>query len=169
LVAGLLLAIAGGQLALALVRVVVFAAAGLTAAILVHQFAPAHWDEPLGWFLAGGLVGLLLFRLWTMILTSFTGSLLMVYGLLCVLDRSHQLDALAWAEERSVMLNGACLALTVVGVLAQFLLERRRLRKQRWKQEELRYIKEREREPERGYYPKRRRWLGWGGGYRQAG
>ena len=42
LVAGLLLAIAGGQLALALVRVVVFAAAGASTAAVVHAFAPAN-------------------------------------------------------------------------------------------------------------------------------
>src|SRR5438067_1806547 len=87
LVAGLLLAIAGGQLALALVRVVIFAAAGASTAAAVHAFAPANWDIPLGWFLAGGLVGLLLFRLWTMLLTSAAGAVLMGYALLCVLDR----------------------------------------------------------------------------------
>src|SRR5205823_4592530 len=94
LVAGLLLAIAGGQLALALARVVVFAAAGLTTAAAVHAGAPANWDIPLGWFLAGGLVGLLLFRLWTMLLTSFLGALLMGYSLLCLLDHLHKLSAL---------------------------------------------------------------------------
>ena len=90
LVAGLLLAIAGGQLALALVRVVVFAAVGIAAAMIVHSFAPANWDIPLGCFLAGGLLGLLLFRLWTMVLTSFAGSVLMGYAILCLLDRMQR-------------------------------------------------------------------------------
>jgi hypothetical protein len=171
LVAGLLLAIAGGQLALALVRVVIFAAVGLITSMLVHTQAPGNWDVPLGSFLAGGLVGLLLFRWWTMVLTSFTGAMLMGYALLCVLDRLQKLNALQWAERNMLGFDGGCLGVAALGVLVQFLLERRRIRKQRWQEEQQRLIKEVEREQEimQQVEPRRRGWLGWGKDYRQAG
>ncbi len=171
LVAGLLLAIAGGQLALALVRVIVFAAVGAAVAILIRTFAPANWDIPLGWFLAGGLLGLLLFRMWTMVLTSFTGSVLMGYALLCILDRLQRLSALEWAGNKAVWFDGGCAGVALAGVLVQALLERRRLRKQRWQEEQERTIKE-EQEILQGpdsAASQRRGWFGLGKGYRQAG
>lgn len=171
LVAGLLLAIAGGQLALALVRVVVFAAVGAAAALLVRAYAPANWDIPLGCFLAGGLIGLLLFRLWTMVLTAFTGTLLMGYAVLCVLDRLQKVNAMDWATQRSLWFDGGCAAVTLLGVAVQVLLERRKIRKQRWREEQERTIKEEttfELDPKPEPAP-RRRWFGWGGDVRQAG
>lgn len=159
LVTGVLVAIAAGVLALALVRVVVFAAGGAVVYLIVHAAAPATWDEPLGWFLVGGLGGLVLFRLWTMVLTSFTGSLLMIYSLLCMLDRLGRLDAVALSENKRVMLNAACLAATAVGVIMQMLLERRQKRNERWKEERMRQIAEREQEI---LYGKKRGWFGWG-------
>src|SRR5262245_29579046 len=69
LLVGGLLAVAAGVLALSLVRVVAFTAGGAALWLGVRAFAPA-WNEPLVCFLVGGLVGVLLFRLWTMALTS---------------------------------------------------------------------------------------------------
>src|SRR5262249_35799008 len=69
-VAGLLLAVSAGVLALTLVRLFAWAAGGFAAWMLVHALAPL-WDQPYLCFLAGGLIGLLLFRFWTMALTSF--------------------------------------------------------------------------------------------------
>jgi hypothetical protein len=79
LLAALLLAVAAGLLALALVRVVAFAAGGMAAWMAVQALAPPSWHEPLVCFLVGGLVGLFLFRVWTMMLTSFMGALWMGY------------------------------------------------------------------------------------------
>lgn len=165
LVAGLLCAIAGGVLALALVRVVAFAAGGAAAYLAVHAFAPKAWDEPLAGFLVGGLLGLLLFRFWTMTLTSLTGTLLTTYSVLSLLDRLGKLNALMWSEQQTSLLNGVCLGATAVGVVVQYLLERRRLRKQRQKEEELRHITEREQERLNGG----KRWYQWGQRYRKAG
>jgi len=61
LLAGLLLAVAAGLLALALVRVIAFAAGGIAAVYGVRLLPPAPWQEPLICFLGGGLLGLLLF------------------------------------------------------------------------------------------------------------
>src|SRR5262245_16255718 len=81
--AGLLLAVAAGAMALALVRVVVFAAGGVAGWALVHAVFPA-WESPLVCFLVGGLIGILLFRVWTMALTSAAGTMIMAYSGLCL-------------------------------------------------------------------------------------
>jgi hypothetical protein len=125
LVAGLLLAVAAGVLALALVRVVAFIAGGVAAWMLVQGLAPTY-HEPLVCFLVGGLLGLLLFRVWTMALTSFAGALLVVYCSLGLADRLGKLDAVAIAEGRPGLLNWVCGGLTLAGLLMQFLLERRK-------------------------------------------
>src|SRR5436189_773433 len=51
LVAGLLFAIAAGVLALALVRVIVFAAGGAAVCVACRGLLPAGWDGPLACFL----------------------------------------------------------------------------------------------------------------------
>jgi MFS family permease len=166
LVAGLLCAIAAGVLALSLVRVVAFAAGGSAICLAAHSLIPRAGDAPLAWFLVGGLFGLLLFRLWVMVLTSFIGSLVAAYGLLSVLDHLGQLSAVEWAGQRGSLLNGICLGAAALGVVVQYLLERRRLRIQRWQEEEIRHITEREQERLK---KQGRGWLDWGKKYRRAG
>ncbi|MGE3806163.1 MAG: hypothetical protein AB7K24_15940 [Gemmataceae bacterium] len=164
LVAGLLLAIAAGVLALALVRLVVFSAGGVALCLAIRALAPAAWNEPLVWFLSGGLVGLLLFKLWTMALTSYTGSLLGGYSLILLLDKLGRVDAVELAEKRHIMLNAACLAVALLGLVLQFFLERRRVHNELMREEQFRQMEEREQELLYG----RRWWQGWRR-YRRAG
>jgi MFS family permease len=124
LLAGLLLAIAAGALALALVRVIAFAAGGIALWIAVHALIPA-WDEPLAWLLVGGLIGLFMFRIWTMVLTSSTGALLMTYSALCLAHKLGNVDVVALAENHPKLLNGTFAAIALIGVIAQFVLARR--------------------------------------------
>ena len=126
LAAGLLLAVAAGVLALALARVVAFVAGGLACWVTIQTVAPT-WHEPLVCFLAGGLIGLLMFRMWTMALTSFAGAMLLGYSSLSLADRLGKLNAVAMAEEQAAALNWICGGLTVLGLLVQFLLERYRI------------------------------------------
>jgi hypothetical protein len=128
LVAGLLLAVAAGMMALALARLVAFASGGIAAYLLVRSLAPS-WDEPVVYFVAGGLLGVVLFRLWTMALTSFGGTLLMAYSGLCLLDRLGRLNAVVLAQTRPNLLDWGCLGLTLLGIGTQIVLERRRARK----------------------------------------
>src|SRR5262249_32353625 len=79
--------------------------------------------------LAGGLVGLLLFRIWMMALTSLLGTLLMGYAGLCLADHFGRLDCVAWSEQNAALLNGACGVGALLGLLVQFLLDRRRKRR----------------------------------------
>jgi hypothetical protein len=127
MVAGLLLAVSTGTLGLALMRVLAFIAGGLAALWLARVLAPAH-DEPLVFFLLGGLAGVLLIKLWITTLSSLAGTLLAAYSSLCLIERFGKFDAVAWSTENGPLLNWAILAFAGLGALAQLLLHRRRMR-----------------------------------------
>jgi MFS family permease len=135
IVAGLLLAISAGVLALTLARVFAYAAGGLAAWMVVHALAPL-WDQPLLCFLVGGLVGLLLFRFWTMAMTSFVGTLLLLYSGLALADKFDKLDSAGWAQDQGTLLNWLVAVVALVGFVVQIFLERRRIRKQRDREDE---------------------------------
>ena len=124
-VAGLLLAVASGVLALAMVRVVAFVAGGLAGWILVHALMPT-WHEPLVCFVAGGLVGVLLFRVWTMALTSAAGTVLMAYSGLCLAQSLGNVDAVGMAEKQATLLNCGCGGVVLLGMLVQYYFSRSR-------------------------------------------
>jgi len=161
LIVGLLLAVAAGVLALSLVRLVAFAAGGAAVWLAVHAVAPPPWDDVLICFLAGGLVGLLLFRLWMIVLTSFAGTLLMAYSGLCLGDRLGKLDAVEWTETRALLLNWLCVGITLLGLVVQLFLERRRARYARWR--------ETHRHGMQDDHAHGGGWWGFGGQYRRAG
>jgi hypothetical protein len=125
LVAAVLLAIAAGVLALALVRLVAFAAGGFAFLAAAQTLGPSA-DQALTFFLAGGLMGLLLFRLWVMALTSFGGALLIGYAGLCLADSLGKVDAADWAERSAALLNWGCGALALVGLGVQLFLNRKK-------------------------------------------
>jgi hypothetical protein len=123
LVAAVLLALSAGVLALALVRLVAFAAGGLAGMLLLHAAYPAL-HQPLVVFLIAGLVTLLLFRIGTMALTSLAGSLLLVSAGLMLLHHYAVLDAPSYAEHSAVLLNWVAGLLTFAGFVIQFALDR---------------------------------------------
>ena len=125
LVASLLLAIAAGLLALSLVRLLAFAAGGLAGLLAVQALGPG-WNQHLLVFVACGLVGLFLFRLWMMALTSFTGTLLIACCGLALMNRAGKIDAVAWTEQGAVMVNWLCGLGTGLGLIVQYILDRRR-------------------------------------------
>jgi MFS family permease len=144
LLSGILLAIASGLLALALVRVVAFVAGGVAASLLIQALAPS-WDEPLVCFLLGGLIGLILFRVWTMVLTSLAGGILLAYSGLCLADHMGKLKAVPWADRQTLLLNWACGGMALVGLIAQLYLERRRNRRLRAAEQAAQKKREKER------------------------
>jgi hypothetical protein len=122
-VAGSLIALGAGTLALALARLFAFAAAGVAALLAVQAFVPT-WDQPLVSFMTGGMLGVLLFRLWVMVLTSLAGALLMTYSALCLAERLTKLQAADFAEQRMTLLNWICGGLAALGVVLQLWLNR---------------------------------------------
>ena len=99
LVAGLGLALAAGILAKLLVRMLAYFAGGLAGFLVVHLLLPRS-DEPVICVLAGGLLGVLLFRFWVMLFTSALGGVLMTYSCLCLLDTLGKLDMITLARYR---------------------------------------------------------------------
>jgi hypothetical protein len=158
--AGVLFAVASGLLALALVRVIAFVAGGIAASLLVQALLPS-WHDPLLSFLVGGLAGLILFRVWTMALTSLAGTVLMSYSGLCLADVLDKIQALPWAEKQTVLLDWGCGGLTLLGVLVQFTGERRRARKQ--KQAEQAAQKKKKEPPPPPPREEPKGWLPWAG------
>src|SRR5262245_8315224 len=126
----LLLALAAGVLALALVRLVAFAAGGIAGLLILQQIAPS-FEQPVVGFLISGLLGLLLFRLWMMALTSFTGALLMMYAGLALANVGGAFDSIPWSEQRMPLLNWICGGIAFLGFTIQFLMDRGRNRRER--------------------------------------
>jgi MFS family permease len=124
LLAGFLFALGAGIMALDLVRLVAFVAGGLTACLIVQALIPT-WDDSLLSFLTGGLLGVALFRIWTMLLTSLGGIVLATYSGLCLLDTLGNINAATWAQREATLLNAVCGALTIVGLIFQLALDRR--------------------------------------------
>jgi hypothetical protein len=135
IVVAMLLAIAAGVLALALVRVITFAAGGFAGLYLVQLFLPTL-NQPVICFLVSGMVSLLLFRWFFMALTSFLGSAFLVYGVLALLNYRELLDAAHWTEANAMILNITCGVMTLFGLGFQFLFDRYRIRRKKERQEQ---------------------------------
>lgn len=118
LAVGILLAVGAGMMALELAKVFAFVAGGIGAWLAVQWVLPQA-QELWAVFLSGGLFGLLLYRLWTMLLTSLMGVLLAGHSGVLLLERTLKFDAVAWAEANLVALNGATVTLVVLGILVQ--------------------------------------------------
>jgi hypothetical protein len=129
-VASVLLAVAAGMLALALVRLLAFLAGGLAGLLLIQAVYPAL-NQPLIGFVSCGLVCLLLFRLCMMALTSFSGALLLHYATLMLLNHYGVMDAVAWTGQAGTLVNWTCGGTAFAGFAFQFSFDRWRRRKDR--------------------------------------
>ncbi len=115
---GILLAVTAGMMALELAKVLAFVAGGIGAWLTVQWVLPQA-QELWAVFLSGGLFGLLLYRLWTMLLTSLMGTLLGGHALLLLLEGWLKFDAAAWSGANIVALNGVVVAVVVLGIVIQ--------------------------------------------------
>lgn len=123
LVVGVLLALSAGMLALELARIFAFVAAGCAAWLTaLWVFPQAHdlWAV----FLLGGLVGLVLYRVWTMLLTSLAGVLLASHSALLLLEPLLKFDAAQWVNLNQAAVNGGAIGLALLGIPLQALLSR---------------------------------------------
>ncbi|QEL19124.1 hypothetical protein [Limnoglobus roseus] len=118
LVMGLLLAFAGGVLAIELAKLLSFVAGGIGCWLAVQAVIPQA-QELWAVFLAGGLFGVLLYRLWTMILMSLLGVLVSWHAAFSLAQSGGSYDAVKWVTEHSAAVNSAVIVVTLLGVLMQ--------------------------------------------------
>lgn len=130
LIIGLLLAISAGLLAVELSRLIVFVAGGASVAMAARTFAPGLPDDLLV-FLVGGLVSLLLFRLWVMLLASLLGAGVGGLATLTLLGKCVRGDWSAWADTHPQTVQIIFGVLVLLGVVTQALVERWWLTRQR--------------------------------------
>src|SRR5262245_1675174 len=114
LAVGILLAIGAGMMALELAKVLAFVAGGIGAWLAVQWVLPQA-QELWAVFLSGGLFGLLLYRLWTMLLTSLMGALLAGHAGMLLLERAFEFDAVGGCTAAVGGLNGGRVRLEVRG------------------------------------------------------
>lgn len=118
MVVGVLLAVAAGMLALELARLLAFLTGGVAAWAGAQAVLPQA-QELWAVFLSGGLLGVVLYQLWTMLTTSLIGVLVTWHTALILLEPLARLDVVALATKHAVALNGGVVAATLVGVLVQ--------------------------------------------------
>ena len=118
LVVGVLSAIAAGMLALELARILAFVTGGVAAWLAATAVAPGA-QELWAVFLCGGLLGVVLYKLWTMIAMSLLGILVCWHTLLVMAETTTGFDASKWAMEHAAALNGAVIVGTLLGVFVQ--------------------------------------------------
>jgi hypothetical protein len=125
LAAGLLLAVAAGMMAIDLSRLLAFIVAGFAAWLIVQKVLPT-FQEPLICFLVGGILGVLLYRLQLMLLTSFAGTVLFGYCAILMTEKLSEgrFEAADWARANALGLNIAVVVVSLLGVAAQGQYER---------------------------------------------
>jgi hypothetical protein len=115
---GFLLAVSAGLLALELARLLAFAAGGTAAWLAAGALFPNV--EAIGIFcLAGGLAGILFYRLWVMILTSFVGTLLLGHGGMLLVETFLEFNAADWSHRNGIGLSVAVGLVTLLGLAMQ--------------------------------------------------
>jgi hypothetical protein len=118
LVVGVLSAVAAGMLALELARILAFVTGGVAAWVAATAVVPGA-QELWAVFLCGGLIGVVLYKLWTMIAMSLMGILVCWHTMLVMWEGLLGFDAPKWAAENASALNGAVVVGTILGVIVQ--------------------------------------------------
>jgi hypothetical protein len=120
LAVGILLAVAAGMLGLELARLIAFVGGGCVVWLAVQWVVPQA-QELWAVFLSGGLFGILLYRLWMMLLTSFSGVLMAAHAGLVLLEQAFVFEATKLIEHNPAVINGCVVALVVLGIVLQAL------------------------------------------------
>ena len=118
LVVGVLVSVAAGLLALEIAKIVAFVTGG-TAAWLAAQAVMPEAHELWAVFLCGGLVGVVLYRLWTMLAASFVGVLLFGHAALLLVQMFGGVNAADFATQHAAALMAWAVTSSIIGVLVQ--------------------------------------------------
>jgi hypothetical protein len=159
LAVAVLLAVAVGMMAIDLSRLIAFATAGLGCWLIVRAVVPA-FQEPMICILAGGVLGLCLYRLQMMLIFSFSGVLLFGHCALWLFEKlmEAEFNAEKWAANNSLALNIAVIATSLLGVAIQGQFDRYRQNSgQRRREQALQTLSPQERDHLRGM--PQRSWL----------
>ncbi len=124
LVTGLLLGLSAGVLSLELGRLVAFVSGGLAVAVALQTFVPS-FPEPLLAYLVGGLVCVVLFKLWTLAVFGFVGMMLLTHCGLILGSRFLKMDVITLAKTKAPLLNALVAIGSIAGVLLQSRFEAR--------------------------------------------
>jgi MFS family permease len=123
-ISGILLAVAGGALALSMARLAIFAVSGFACWWLAQALFP-HWAVPVVCLVVGGLIGLLFFRFWVTLATSALGAVVLGH---CVLVLAAKIvptfDAASWCAAKVALLNALLAGATLAGLIAQYFLDK---------------------------------------------
>ncbi len=90
-----------------------------TAAWVAAQAVAPQAQELWAVFLSGGLLGVVLYRVWTMLATSLAGVLLFWHAVFVLLDNAGVLVGPEFAEKYVVWLNAGVVVVSIVGVGVQ--------------------------------------------------
>jgi hypothetical protein len=118
LVVGVLLAVSAGMLAIEIARIVAFLGGGTAAWVAAANVVP-HAQELWAVFLCGGLLGITLYKLWTMLACSFLGILIGGHAGLLLLESLQKFPAAKWAANNVSAINGCIVAAVIFGVIIQ--------------------------------------------------
>lgn len=118
LLAALGVALAAGVLAMTLIRLLAFLAGGAAALVMVNTLALAP-DYSFFAFFTGALLGLFLFRFWTMALTSLLGVLLIAYGSLALAANGLAFDVAGWCEAHPRLVDSLLGLMAIGGFVVQ--------------------------------------------------
>lgn len=118
LAVGVLVAVAAGVMALEIAKMVAFVTGG-TAAWLATQAVVPEAHELWAAFLSGGLLGVVLYRLWSMLATALVGAVVFGHALFLMLDTLGAVNAVELVTAQKAALNSAVLVGTVLGAVVQ--------------------------------------------------
>lgn len=118
MVIGVLLAIAAGLLALELAKIIAFLTGGIAAWIGVQALLPQA-QELWAVFFCGGLLGVVLYRFWTMLATSFVGAVLFSNTLAIMAETFAPGKLTKIIQTQQTILNLAIFLGTILGVYIQ--------------------------------------------------
>ncbi|MBX7102666.1 MAG: hypothetical protein K1X57_01200 [Gemmataceae bacterium] len=120
LVTALLLGIAAGFLAIELSRLIAFVTGGLATAVAIQTFVPS-FPEPLLAYLVGGLVCVVMYKLWTQAVFGFVGTLVTVYTGLILGAVFLRIDVFGIVRNKSALVN----AIVAIGTLLSMVMQSR--------------------------------------------
>ncbi len=143
IVAGLLAAVAAGCLALSLARVAIFVACGFGCWYAAQMLTP-NLSVPLVCLLIGGLLGLLLFRFWIILLSSTAGVVLLSCGGLVLTERLLKVDPLRWVSGNGTLINLGLAVAVLIGVVFQYYFVRVHKRFKSWSKAPRDYLDQRD-------------------------